>query len=358
MKFYHGSKDGEIKRLDRNHSRDGFVYATSSRLVALTYAVKARPNLFTTEKGKECFLEVFPNLFEKVVEGKSAYIYTLEDKGFEPIPQSERCGHQHCFRVASNVKIVDKEFIPSIYDELMKYVESGEFVVVRYNKMPKMKRNSIVEEMAKTAKTLSQDVIDNPENFWSMFLEQKLYHVSNVPNLKVLKPRVSSHGKAYVYATKNLEFSLLFGSTKSKGDFDGTYGIKDGVPYFYEAYEGAFRRRFEGEKCYIYEVDPTDFQEEKTTFKGEVVSEVPVKILGCEVVEDLYAYLNDLIAKGEIVFKKYSLDAEYQKMIRAHLKNRLEMFGICKNKEASIYKFCMEKYPDIVNEVANSLKND
>ena len=81
---------------------------------------------------------------------------------------------------------------------------------------------------------------------------QKLYHVSNVSNLKILKPRVSTHGQAFVYATPYLEFSLLFGSKKSNGDFDGIYGIKDAKAYFYEAYPGAFKRRFEGQSCYIY----------------------------------------------------------------------------------------------------------
>ena len=31
-----------------------------------------------------------------------------------------------------------------------------------------------------------------------------LYHVSSIPGIKVLEPRVSTHGKAYVYAIDNL----------------------------------------------------------------------------------------------------------------------------------------------------------
>ena len=44
----------------------------------------------------------------------------------------------------------------------------------------------------------------------------KLYHVSKVPNLKVLEPRISTHGKEYVYATTNLEFALFFGGKESE----------------------------------------------------------------------------------------------------------------------------------------------
>ncbi|MBQ8909246.1 MAG: hypothetical protein IJY90_03065 [Clostridia bacterium] len=109
----------------------------------------------------------------------------------------------------------------------------------------------------------------------------KLYHVSKVPGLNLLEPRVSTHGKPYVYAAKDLCLALLFGSSKSHGDFDGMYGRKDGVPYFYEAYHGAFKDRFQGEICYIYEVERETFKENQTSFKAELVSEVPVKVLNC-----------------------------------------------------------------------------
>ena len=39
-----------------------------------------------------------------------------------------------------------------------------------------------------------------------------LYHVSSTQNIKVLEPRVSTHGKAYVYAIENLVTGLLFGA--------------------------------------------------------------------------------------------------------------------------------------------------
>jgi len=48
MKYYHGSKEGSIKELTTNHSKDGLVYVTSNRLIALTYAIRGYPNLFTT----------------------------------------------------------------------------------------------------------------------------------------------------------------------------------------------------------------------------------------------------------------------------------------------------------------------
>ena len=104
-------------------------------------------------------------------------------------------------------------------------------------------------------------------------MKEKLYHVSHIPNLTVLEPKVSSHGKPYVYATKDLTVALMFGSYKSMGDLDGAYGggCNGRKPYFYEAFPGAFKRRFEDTSCYIYEVDPTDFMENKTQYNAELV---------------------------------------------------------------------------------------
>lgn len=87
MIFYHGSKNPDLKLLEKEHSRDGYVYATTDKLVSLTYAARSFPNLFSTQNGEICFFELAPNLFEKMTKGKSCYIYRLEDKGFYPVIQ-------------------------------------------------------------------------------------------------------------------------------------------------------------------------------------------------------------------------------------------------------------------------------
>lgn len=189
----------------------------------------------------------------------------------------------------------------------------------------------------------------------------KLYHISNVPGIKILEPHKSTHGTPYVYATENLELALLFGSTKSYGDFDGCYGTKNGKPYFYEAYPGAFQRRFEGESCYIYEVDPANFQSGKTSFRAEVVSEKPARVLNCTKVDDLYSLLLSLIDEGKIEYEPYREDCkEYFEMINEHIKSRITSFNLLENKESRIYKFCKEKFQSILNEIEsdNEIKKE
>lgn len=186
----------------------------------------------------------------------------------------------------------------------------------------------------------------------------KLYHVSKLPNLTMLEPRVSTHKKPYVYATPNLNFALLFGG-KSHGDLDGIYGHKDkeyNVPYFYEAYQDSFKNRFKNQSCYVYQVDPTNFLEGQTSFKGELVSEKPAKILSCFKINDLYDYFAKLIEKKQFVLKTYDANnLDYVAELKAHIKDRIVRFEICNDKNSKNYVFCQQHFPDIIKECENEL---
>lgn len=186
---------------------------------------------------------------------------------------------------------------------------------------------------------------------------KKLYHVSATPDIKVLEPHVSTHGVSYVYATSDLNLALMFGSKKSLGDFDGILGLNEGKPCFFEAYPNALERRFKGECCYIYEVDPTNFEEGKTSFSPEVVSIKPAKVLKCTKVDDLYRVINKLIKQGKIDFHKFSTAPEYVEQMEHHIKDRIIRFGILKNPDSNTYKFCKEKFPQWIEECEHDIKN-
>ncbi len=172
MIFYHGSKNPDLKLLEKNHSRDGFVYATTDKLVALTYAARSFPNLFTTQNGKIYFFELAPNLFEKMTKGKCCYIYTLEDKGFSPVVQkNQKCAHQNCYCTANDVKITSREEITDAYDELLRYQKQGEFIVCRHCDIPDDTKNKMIDEIVAVAKTLPKSKIEDENNFWKIFLK-------------------------------------------------------------------------------------------------------------------------------------------------------------------------------------------
>jgi len=161
MKYYHGTKDGSLKELTTSHNKDGLVYVTSDRLVALTYAIRGYPNLFTTlPTGKEAFLELVPDLFKKMVKGKSAYIYTLEDREYNEVKQNNKCGHSKCFSYDKNVKVVSKEYIEDAYVEFLKYIEKGQFIVIKFEDIPN--REQIIKNILDKASKVD---FSNKENY-------------------------------------------------------------------------------------------------------------------------------------------------------------------------------------------------
>lgn len=105
-----------------------------------------------------------------------------------------------------------------------------------------------------------------------------LYHVSSTAGLKVLEPKTSSHGKAYVYAIENMVTGLLFGAKKD--DFDFLLDEDEcGNPVVYECYPNAFEKIYRGKCCSVYELEETDFKRGVTGWEPELVCdhEVPVQ---------------------------------------------------------------------------------
>lgn len=65
-----------------------------------------------------------------------------------------------------------------------------------------------------------------------------------MPNIEEIKPRISKHKIPYVYATTNLPFALLFGSSNSHGNLDGKFGVElGGIVSFNESFPNALEDR-------------------------------------------------------------------------------------------------------------------
>lgn len=172
--YYHGSSSGTLEELSTNHGRDGRVYVTDSKLVALTYGVRTFPNLFTTlQNGKEGFLEIIPNLFERMTKGKTAYIYELEQGEYTPVVQNNQCGHGHCYSVNHNVKVVGKEHIKDAYEEFLKYIAKGEFVVVKKEDIPQQQFKAIISIINNHRDKFTKEDIDNNPILSLFFGEDK-----------------------------------------------------------------------------------------------------------------------------------------------------------------------------------------
>lgn len=154
-----------------------------------------------------------------------------------------------------------------------------------------------------------------------------LYHVSPTPGLKVLRPHVSSHHRAYVYATEHLVTGLLFGVRKD--DFDFRISTDErGISTVSECYPGAFQRVYQGKSCSAYVVDDEGFQRGMTSWSEEVVRESDTPVKEEIVIPDLYQRLLEEEERGALVIHRYAFDPAYRAEIAAHVVDRLIRFDV------------------------------
>lgn len=153
-----------------------------------------------------------------------------------------------------------------------------------------------------------------------------LYHGSKEQGLRYLKPRVSTHGKPYVYAINNKITAACFGAPHD--DFDFLMDEIDAVPHLYECYPDSIEKVYEGKSCYIYEVSEEGFAAGKTGWSAELVCEHEVPVVNEEYVEDLYLRLKQAEQQGECIIHYYSEEAGYQNMLKEQLGARIKAFKL------------------------------
>lgn len=151
-----------------------------------------------------------------------------------------------------------------------------------------------------------------------------LYHVSPTAGLKLLEPRPSTHGKAYVYALPDRTAALLFGARHD--DFDFLIDEEAGVPAVWECWPGAFETVFRGKRCSVYAVQEEGFVQGATGWDPERVCPRPVAVQSEEPVADLAAALEAGIAAGQLVLHRFSGEPAYKKLIAGHITDRLIRF--------------------------------
>lgn len=152
-----------------------------------------------------------------------------------------------------------------------------------------------------------------------------LYHVSPMPGITVLTPRVSSHGKAYVYAVDSLVTGLLFGAKKD--DFDLLLDTNDeGTPEVYECYPDAFRTVYQGKGCSVYELKDDGFLHGITSWSPELVCESDVTVEREVVIDDLYSRLLQEEEDGNLILHRYTDTPAHKKLISEHIVDRLIRF--------------------------------
>lgn len=174
---YHGSYIPNLKEIKRNISthNQNLVYATHSKIIATIFSSKKHSDLYYSLSGngvtsKITLVERKEGMFKDIFNTKG-YIYTLDGKNF----QTGKTGWSA--EVVSNYdeKVIKKEVIANIYDELIKQSKKGNISLYLYPDRPSaipLDNSDLIPKIAKYNK--DSNIV---KTFTSLYpeLKDKLY---------------------------------------------------------------------------------------------------------------------------------------------------------------------------------------
>ena len=176
----------------------------------------------------------------------------------------------------------------------------------------------------------------------------RLYHGSSQEGLKTIVPRVSTHGKSYVYATEHRLVALLFLSrwndfllTLGDAFFGGALHLT-----LTERYEDAFQDIYGGKTGFLYTLDPGGFHADVDCWELELVSENEQAVISCERIDDIWAELLRCEARGLITLRRYpsrplSIPADDSDMVE----KAVSLYRLSSNAHNGVY--CIERFPHL-----------
>lgn len=145
------------------------------------------------------------------------------------------------------------------------------------------------------------------------------FHASQTPNIKVLTPRISNHGKPLIYFTKRRENALVYLSNavekyckeagiEHRGAYKtwASYGFnKDGMLELDEYYPNATEDTYKGVSGFIYSAERIGDYLKMTDIPYAVTCENPVTVDNCEFISDSYEAILESAQRGEIILNRY-----------------------------------------------------
>lgn len=90
------------------------------------------PYGFDKESGLPKYTEWYEGCLDEFYEGKSGYLYTLEEhESIAPLK-----GIKYAFHSKENVRVRSVEYIENVYRKLLEYEEKGELIIVQFKDIP------------------------------------------------------------------------------------------------------------------------------------------------------------------------------------------------------------------------------
>lgn len=140
-------------------------------------------------------------------------------------------------------------------------------------------------------------------------MDMTVYHGSNTPDIKILKPNLADHDRPYVY-TSSLEPVAAFYlcNAVERPYYWFPYGFEkgDNVPVYHELYRNALREVSDGVSGCIYEVEAQEGQVipfKNIPFSWLATEPVPVK--GCRRVDNTYSLFMEFERSGKMRVSRF-----------------------------------------------------
>lgn len=154
-KLYHGSITPNIKQINPisglHNSDKKVVYLTDNIPYALFYIWDKEHNHYEgkhvtawIKDGTANYEEQFPDQLETFYKGVSGYLYTCSFT-----PETTAIENRECLYYSTeNVTAESCEYIPDVYNELLKYEAKGQLKIRRYNEQPEQRQNELIDLIA------------------------------------------------------------------------------------------------------------------------------------------------------------------------------------------------------------------
>ncbi len=153
--LYHGSIVSGIDRIKPysllHGSKEKALYLTDNIPYALFYIWDGEHNHYSgkhvtawVKNNTAYYEEQFPDQMKCFYKGVSGYLYVVSHT-------SDICAMENresLYYSLESAAVWRQEYIPDVYDELVKYELSGELKVLRFNEQPEKRQNELIDLIA------------------------------------------------------------------------------------------------------------------------------------------------------------------------------------------------------------------
>ena len=132
MKFYHGSPNGNLKKLTMDKANHGAIFLAEDYCFAVMYAGCPLRFWGTKEDGKLVIWEKAENCLEILYKNKPCYVYSVDESNLKDYQKSEY-KRRKTIEVTHDVELDECEFIPDALEKILQLEREGRLYIKRWN---------------------------------------------------------------------------------------------------------------------------------------------------------------------------------------------------------------------------------